>query len=136
MRLWRALTALSSLARKGVAVVMGNPPRATVIGTTRTQVKSRPARGLRGELTPRDHAGARAPGDGRHVGEHVRGPGGEGEDEDPREQLRGTAGARRLHALERTLAQQGGVIAPLEELEEPEVELLVHPEVARPAGLV
>ena len=39
-------------------------------------------------------------------------------------------------ALSDALAEQRRVVAAREEIEEPPVELLVHPEVARPAGLV
>src|SRR5688572_16469688 len=90
---------------------------------------------LRREAVPDDHAGARAPGDRGHVGEDVGGTDGEGEDEDPGEEFGGAPRAGLLHALERALAQERRVVAALEEIEEPEIELLVHPEVAGAARL-
>src|SRR5882672_6215877 len=79
--------------------------------------------GSGGEGVPDDHAGAGAPGDGGHVGEHFGGARGECEGDDPREELRRAARAGRLHPLQRALAQQGLVVALLQEIEEPEVEL-------------
>src|SRR5213593_3655778 len=89
-----------------------------------------------GEVGPDDHAGARAPGESGHVGEHLGGALGEGHGKDPRDQLRGATGARLFHALERALAEESLVVSLLQEIEEPEIELLVHPEVTRAAGLV
>ena len=91
---------------------------------------------VRRHVVPDHHAGAGAPRDGRHVGEHIGRPPREREDEDPGEELGGAAGARGLHPLERAFAQQGVVVTALEQIEKPAVELLVHPEVARAAGLV
>src|SRR5215471_20927060 len=88
------------------------------------------------ELRPDDHARARAPGEGRHVGEHLGRALGESHGEYPGDQLRRAPRTCFLHALEGALAQERLVIAFLEEIQEPEVELLVHPEVAGSTWLV
>src|SRR5207245_8634690 len=94
------------------------------------------ARSVPGELAPRHHAGAGAPRDRGHVGEDVGWAAGHRENEEPGEELRGAARARLLHALERALGEQRLVVAFREQVEEPPVELLVHPEVARTPRLV
>src|SRR2546425_3112573 len=88
------------------------------------------------QVVPHDHAGAGAPGDGRHVGEHVGRALREGHGHDPRVELGGAPRARVLHTLERALAQERTVVALLEHVEEPPVEFLVHPEITWAAGLV
>src|SRR5262249_7463179 len=88
------------------------------------------------ELRPDDHTRARAPGEGRHVGEHLGRALGEGHGKHPGHQLRCAPPACFLHSLERAVAKEPLVIALLEEIQEPEVELLVHPEVTRSTWLV
>src|SRR5215831_2664920 len=89
-----------------------------------------------GELGPDHHARARAPREGRHVGEHIGRSPGESHGQHPCDQLRRAARASLLHTLERAFAQERLVIALLEEIQEPEIELLVHPEVARSTRFV